>query len=268
MDIKKIIDFCKTAAPANALNAFPTPEIPDALSQTNTDFLIRLTLDGRHKLRNLDPLTTRINFTDDDITNLSAGCYAMAQLIVEEFITLSPENEYVLKNALPSAGRLATYYSDELAVIAAKKKDIEDKGDRLYAEFKRACHAKDYAALAKMYPRHDLSLDIERRPDTENLERGIPSIPQRLYEIEKTNAMKRLLENVSFLTPQFVATAMRARPQEMEECASALFYLERNHDRNSAIHAGFHAFLSDFEDVLSEAPAPTLTLFKHKVPSR
>lgn len=241
-------------------------DIPQEISKTNTDFLIRLIPDVSDKLRNPNPLTERINFTDGDIANISAGCYIMARAIMGDLATISPENERILQNTQLSVERLAVHYADELAAITEEKEDIRRKGRHLYEEFKRACHARDYAALAKMYPRHDNFLGVKREPDTESLKRGIPSIPQKLYEREKAEAIKQRLKTVGPLNTGIVSYNMMSYPREMEDFEFSLAHLNRSHARNSAIHEGLRAFLPDFEKALSDAPAPTLIFSENRMP--
>lgn len=258
MDIKKITDFCKAAAPWKAMDVLPTSDFPQEMSNTNTDFLSRLISDSSDKLRSSDPPAQHINFTSDDISNLSAGCCVMIQLIVGDLTSLSPRNERVLKNTLISAERLTAYYADELATIADERENITRTGTRLYEEFKRACHARDYATLARMYPHRDRLLGLKRKPDTQNLNRGIPSIPQKLYEREKTEAIKHHLKDAGPLIPGVVSYKMMGYPHKMEDFEFTMAHLNRSRARNSAVHESLRVFLPGFEDALSDAPAPAV----------
>lgn len=266
MDIKRLTDFCKAAAPWKAMDVLDSLDIPQDFFKTNTDFLIRLIPDVSDKLNKPNPLIEHINLTGGDIANISAGCYVMIRAVMGDLATISPQNERILQNTQLSVERIAVHYANDLAAITEEKEGIGQKRRNLYEEFKRACHARDYAALAKMYPRHDNFLGVRRKPDTVSLERGIPSIPQKLYEREKAEAIRQRLKTVGPLNTEAVSYNMMGNPNAMEDFEFTLAHLNRSQARNSAIHESLRAFLPGFEKALSDAPVPTLIFSENRMP--
>lgn len=254
----KIRAFCKAPASAAVLKTLPmmSKTSPRAVYGTNTEFLIRLSLEGRRILDRNDFYVKQPAFTHADLDAINEGYEIMANLCCGEYVSLSEGQQQILKRTLKSVQNLTSFYRSELEAIKDEIDGEELERRRILKQFLQACYAGDYKTIAKMYPYHDEALDLERKPDMQDLPSGVSSIPQELYEREKVESLKKIFGGATTLIPFLVTQGFGHLPDEIDNIDFKVSALEEKARRKTNTYDNARQFTVNFRIVLSDMPPP------------
>lgn len=260
--MNRFLELARQKAPA-CIHRLPTPfPFPhNIVRDTNTEFLLRIALEGQDILRRGDSQLTEFRFTEEDVNAVYRGFIALQKLILDTNNT--PENlEETISAARSSLPNIATYYEDKIAVSETTRtraeKDIVEARSKIAAL--RA--AKDHKALLAHYPGFEELLELDRdhpQVPASIQERGILSLDAARHEKNLVAAFEKEVEFGQDHCPGG-ATAWLGTPESVRLFEDEICACSAQIHRNGPVLESIQAVVLQL-DAAIKGPAPNVVPF-------
>lgn len=263
INIKNIEDFSNFSAPKGA-DALPSPQnfITGDIQNKNFGFLIQLSLEGSSILdgkSSLDRtgkiLDAPIKFTWGDIRGLNAGCALIAGIRQKKIENLSEIQEKTLTNTLTCLMNLAGHYREATKIMESKKQEANNTNSQMGNDFVYVCLNRDFTALAKLYPDHEIYQDTGKKPAKEDMGEGISSLLPRIQERKKAECLAKLFGK-PLLTPDTVTNRLGSLPPQIEKHERTVKTIYEIHEKLLNISKATEKLIQSFQDSLFPPAAP------------
>lgn len=178
------LDFSKKKAPETSFGLpVPFPQVPACVFDTNTEFLLRIALEGRDILDRGDSQLDKFRFTGKDVDRVYHGFQILLKLVTTG--ELSQDDEARLALLPDSLLAISTYYEDKLKALEETSNAASEKLPILRRKFQAMAVSGDFKNLLKEYPHFSALIEMDE---------NIPETPAGTINFEQQRQDRAILD--------------------------------------------------------------------------